>query len=376
MTSIKLTLGDYALPGQLHFDDLLEGKKLDKSEILEQQSLGLARQVALLPDDNLKAIGAGRIVRKTSEKQARWVISSAYSTWQKSNINCDLNKVGLFLGVGTVDCEDNDEPISTQPDPQSYIKEALSLTKPLAGLTVLNSTAASHIANLLNITGPNSVFSPHADAGAQAIIEAFYNVKEGHCEHALVATASQKVTPWYFLAYRSFFEKYQAYKPNPTECAAAAIISINKEIDKQKDSACAGQMQLLALKRMFMPNEANLPCFDNLLTELAGQGYDLPKQIIYSGRYGLSSEMQQSLVNYFPQAMVCNLEQLLGYTGPSSALCCLNLVSSLFSKHKGIDTESSQHVIKDRDISTALVICHGDNGQICYLVVGALSHDE
>lgn len=366
MRKINLILGQQLLPGIVNIAELLTGKTVETQAYSAERSLNLTERAGLLPDDDLKSLGAGRVVRKTSERQSRWVIGTAVKTWQAYSPATSLNQVGLFLGVGTVDCEDDDFPGSTSETLTAYAKDAMTETKPLAGLTVLNSTAASHIANILGITGVNSVFSPFADAGAQAFIEAFYNVQEGNCEHALVAGGGQKITPWYFLSYRHFFEKYAQFAPYATESASALIVS--------SDSA-GSSAELLTVKRAFTHNSLDAyPGLDPLLSTIAGEGFTTPAQVIYCGRYGLTDAMQQQLQGYFPTAALCNLEQLIGYTGPAAAMHSVQLAVAMLDQHKGIDTTNSID-IKPISAATVLIICHGDQGQICYLLVGGKSHD-
>ncbi len=366
MSVVNIILGQQLLPGLEDIAELLTGKAIKTQVVSPERSLNLTDRVGLLSDDDLKSLGAGRIVRKTSERQSRWVIGTAVKTWQAFSSAKDLSQVGLFLGVGIVDCEDDDTPYSTAETLSGYTADALSETKPLAGLTVLNSTAASHIANILGITGVNSVFSPYADAGAQAIIEAFYNIQEGKCEHALVAGGSQKVTPWYFLSYRHFFKKFTQYAPCATESASAVIVS--------NESAGAG-VTLLGVQRAFVNNDVDAyPGLDTLLSAMGDEKITSPAQVIYCGRYGLTEPMQQQLQRYFPTAALCNLEQLIGYTGPAAALHAVQLASAMLAQNKGIETSTAID-IKAITATTVLIICHGDQGQICYLLVGEKSHD-
>lgn len=349
MRTVYLKTGKEMLPGLISVADVLAGGTVMPKEISPEQSLGLVSLVATLEDSDLKACGAGRMVRKTSERQARWVIDAAVSGWASYSAECLPERTGLFLGLGTVDCEDDEQPIMFNGDLSEYAAKMLTEAKPLAGLTLLNSTAASHIAQLLNITGVNAVFSPFADAGAQALCEAWFCINEEKIDQALVAAGGQKITPWYFLAYRDMISQWSLPGAFPTE-SAASIVAGHTADDAD---GC-----LLAVKRTFLSSVCQeLPALDELLTELAGQHISLPKRAIVTGRFSLPAQQAQRLNDYLPGLQFNCIDNQLGFTGAVGSVHAVNLALSMFKR------DLSAH-------ETVLVIAQGHHGQLCYLVIG------
>ena len=370
MNPIFIQLGRQTLAGLDNIALTLTGKNVEPTSLENDQLLGLIKYGAFLEDNDLKEHGVGRVVRKTSERQSRWVIDAAISTWKNYTANyldgshLDTNTVGLFLGLGTIDCEDNDAPITFDGTLKDYAERLMADTKPLSALTLLNSTAASHIAQLTNITGANSVFSPFADAGAQAIIEAYFSIQEQHCEHALVAAGSQKITPWYCLCYRDFIQQWNWPNAFPTESAAALIATHRKE----GADGC-----LHVVKRAFSYS-TSLPLMDELLTELAGNQIPIPKQVIYTGGFLLNKSQEQLLQRYLPETKLCYLDQIIGNTGPAGALHAMHLAVEMLKQGQGLSTLPSSTETQKLDSSTVLIIAEGFNGQICYMVAGGI-HD-
>ncbi|MBL4761532.1 MAG: major capsid protein, partial [Gammaproteobacteria bacterium] len=109
-----------------------------------------------------------RMIRKTSERQARWLIASGVRTW-RTYFNEPQNKSGLFIGLGTVDCDEEDNPeLVQEPTAECLATAMLEERRPLVCLALLNSSATSHIAQLAGITGENMSFSPLLSAGLNA----------------------------------------------------------------------------------------------------------------------------------------------------------------------------------------------------------------
>lgn len=362
MKPIYIHSGDQCLPGISSTKKLLFGKRVITEAISPERSLGLVTQGAFLSNTNLKSLNAGRSVRKTSERQARWVIKVGVKTWQHYQTQQQLSAdecsahTGLFLGLGTVDCEDDDEPIPIKDSAAfgDYAAQLLVDTKPLAGLTLLNSTTASHIAQLANITGVNTVFSPFADAGGQAIIEAYYAVKESHCQQALVAAGSQKITPWFFLSHQNYFNDPLNNECFPTESSAALVLS------SESHQASAQLHQVL---RVFHSSDNQLP---PRLSHLIAQDDGRSQQVIYTGTGSLSPGQLNELQQLIPNAHVCFLDRLLGYTGPVGALHALLLACDLLQEQR----YRRNHGISYHQIHRVVIVIQGHHGQWCFLSVG------
>ncbi|MEZ7277978.1 hypothetical protein EXT42_07765 [Pseudoalteromonas sp. CO302Y] len=167
--------------------------------------------ISTLADENLKDVGAERMVRKTSERQARWLIASGVRTW-RTYFNEPQNKAGLFIGLGTVDCDEEDNPeLVQEPTAECLATAMLEERRPLVCLALLNSSATSHIAQLAGITGENMSFSPLLSAGLNALCEGYFAIAEGRLKHALCGGGSQKITPWSLLAYESIWANQDNY---------------------------------------------------------------------------------------------------------------------------------------------------------------------
>jgi hypothetical protein len=358
MKKVYITLGKQSLPGEVDSSRLISGETVIADDISHLQSLGLVNTAAFLEDTDLKHHDVGRVVRKTSERQSRWVIDAALTTWEKHTKSAntatnDSTDTGLFLGLGTVDCEDDDLPIAFNGTLQDYAQQILIEAKPLAGLILLNSTTASHIAQLTDIKGVNCVFSPFADAGAQAVIEAFFNINEGHCQQALIAAGSPKITPWYFLHHRDFFQRQKKHNIFPSESAVALVANDRS----QGADAC-----LLLVKRTFShETKEKLPMINNLLEELSVRNIAIPKQIIYAGGADIGEYRKKELNQCFTGHNLYHIDQLTGYTGAAGPLHAIFFAVNLLK-----DNSKNKNVTS----STALVIAEGFNGQICYMVIG------
>ncbi len=358
MKTVYIHSGKQYLPGMSSTKKLLSGKGVIPTNIDIERSLGLVTKGAFLANTNLKSLEVGRTVRKTSERQARWVIKAGVKSWDlyASNVSekIDKSKTGLFLGLGTIDCEDDDEPIPLQSSTKfnDYAAELLANTKPLSGLTLLNSTTASHIAHLTHITGMNAVFSPFSDAGGQAITEAFFAIEESYCQQALVVAGSHKITPWYFLSHREYFNEPLNHGAFPTESSGGLVLSSERQ---------GAHASLLKVKRSFGLSEQ----FPKEIVTFLNQGIGA-QQIIYTGKQSLSQEQLSQLQEFMPNASICCLDQLLGYTGAAGPLHALQLACDQ------LDDQSyrKKHGIACQSIDAIMIIVQGFHGQwCCFLVV-------
>ena len=111
--------------------------------------------------------------------------------------------IGCYLGMGMVDyrAEDLTPAVLASRGPDGALDMEAFYTKgfqqihPLWPLSTLNNIALCQVAITLGISGDNAVFSPEADAGAQAIVEGAEAVREGRARAVLVGGVSGKVCP-------------------------------------------------------------------------------------------------------------------------------------------------------------------------------------
>ncbi|MGR5063618.1 beta-ketoacyl synthase N-terminal-like domain-containing protein [Photobacterium sp. DNB22_13_2] len=367
---VYLRQGQQRLPKDMGWDVFFSQAPLPVTAIDNTSSLGLASKAGYLSDTDLKQVGVSRIVRKTSEKQSRWVIENSVNSWRMLlGEQLADEKTGLFLGLGTVDCDDDGEQISFQGDYAELAREGLSQIKPLSGLTLLNSTTASHIAELLQITGVNGVYSPHADAGGNAIVEAYYNLSENQCEIALVSGGSPKITPWYFLAYQSILKGFSGQYWFPTEAVATALLSKNS----QSSEGC-----LLCVQRGFSADfQVNNHSLDHISLHLSQSQdallFESPLQVIHVGLPEIAQKTISSFNRFFPGSHHLLLDKLIGTSGPASAIVGVNLALEIFKRQVMLSNDKSQlktFSCESTNCRHVLVACYGLQGQQVYFLVG------
>ena len=379
MPAVFLTTGQHLLPSIDNIAQLLDGAHVTPVYLDAQESTDYLKRAALLADEKIKPLAdekplsMNRIIRKTSERQACWVILAGVKTWAnyvesytRKGSAIDAHRVALFLGLGTVDCDDEAIPFECGGSSSDYIAYMLNETKPLTGLTLLNSSAGSHIAQLTGIRGVNGMFSPLADAGAQALIEAYFSISEQRSDHALVAAGSQKVTPWYGVVHRDLL--LQSYPSSfPTE-ASAALVATRFPVK--------GGCQLYGVKRLFSTdNHAGLPQLQPWLIDLREQGFSTPTHIIYTGAVNLTVSQKQDLLVAVPDATICCLDQLIGYTGPVSALIAVHLAQAMLQQQRSLEVLDGSRKAFSSQVKSVLIVVRSFHGQLCYLNVGSCSAD-
>lgn len=362
MEPLNILMGKALLPGIDSIAQLL----IDGGEIRTDSEYYLTPShkinAATLGESDLKSLNLNRAVRRISEKQSRWVMDVAINTWRQHQPNATEDRTGLFLGLGIVDCMDDEKLLEFDGSPADYAHQALTQSEPLAALTMLNSTVGSHIAQVLNITGANAIFSPGVDAGGQAVIEAAYNLAEDRCDYALVAAGSQKITPWYFSTYRAMVSQLQNQNIFLSE-SAAALIMTRESIESDG--------KLLAVKRGYSRKKfATIPELDTLLTEMAAHGVPFPREIILTSAGNSDSNLRNSLKFFLPDSNLFVLEHLTGYSGPSGAINACGLALEILKQKRTISEKSNRRESHPTDTKTVLVVVNGFHGQICMLLLG------
>lgn len=151
-----------------------------------------------------------RKLLRTMEKQAKLALRGAGLALKDSTVmlHNDRSRIGLYLGTPTVD-----EPVPTWSSLEALHAEgnAASLagiflreTPPFTGLSQLNSSACAHIAGTFGMTGAMGAYSPFADAGLQAVIEAALSIGCNENDAALAGGVSPKINPMLLLQYEHF----------------------------------------------------------------------------------------------------------------------------------------------------------------------------
>ncbi len=367
-----LRQGCSLLPGIKKISEILhtaEAIPIKTKTLAPDDTLGLTNRCGLLPPDDLDSLKVGRIIRKTSEQQSRWLIKAGCETWQRLyGEQAGGTHTGLFAGLATIACDDDKHVYCFKnPKRKAIAATLLRKTRPLAGLALLNTTACSHLATQLQITGPNAAFSPHADAGAAALTEAYFNVLEGNCARALCGAGSQKITPLYFLAYESLLKKFAATPWFPTE--SAAFIGIDS-VYGTADGIPPDGILIDTLRAFGSEKKHRLPAIDKLLARLRVNNRNLPEQVIHTGTVSYSDTLRVLTASHLPTANQFFIDTMTGYTGPASVLLAVNLTLEIFKQGIALDQHKTVKKIAQAPQTSALIIAQGLEGQVNYLLVG------
>ena len=111
--------------------------------------------------------------------------------------------IGFFMGMGMVDHDlgrvmpavAHSVDGTGHFDSSAFYSGAYQEIHPLFILSLLNNVSFCQAAIEIDIRGENAVFSPHADAGAQAIAEGVRTLAEGKASVVLAGGVSEKITP-------------------------------------------------------------------------------------------------------------------------------------------------------------------------------------
>jgi 3-oxoacyl-[acyl-carrier-protein] synthase II len=111
--------------------------------------------------------------------------------------------IGFFAGMGMVDyaVEDLLPAVVKSMDADGCLNYDWFYTRgyqeiyPLWPLAMLNNIAFCQVATTLDLRGENAVFSPHADAGAQAVVEGVTAILEERAQLALAGGVGEQVSP-------------------------------------------------------------------------------------------------------------------------------------------------------------------------------------
>jgi 3-oxoacyl-[acyl-carrier-protein] synthase II len=112
-------------------------------------------------------------------------------------------EISFYAGMGMVDYNTDDllpavlKSLDTRGalDYDAFYSGGYQEIYPLWPLSMLNNISFCQVAINLGLKGENAVFSPHADSGAQAIIEGFHAIAEKKAGAVLAGGVSEKVSP-------------------------------------------------------------------------------------------------------------------------------------------------------------------------------------
>ncbi|WP_460842513.1 beta-ketoacyl synthase N-terminal-like domain-containing protein [Noviherbaspirillum agri] len=167
-------------------------------------------RVFTMEEPSAAELDVDRKLLRTMEKQAKLALRGAGLALRDSALFgvYEKSRIGLYLGTPTVD-----EPVPTwsslealhEGGQEASLSEVfLRETPPFTGLSQLNSSACAHIAGTFGMTGAMGAYSPFADAGLQAVIEAALSITSGENDVALAGGVSPKINPMLVLQYDHF----------------------------------------------------------------------------------------------------------------------------------------------------------------------------
>lgn len=127
----------------------------------------------------------------------------AFTNAGLGKISVSGEDIGFFAGMGMVDynIEDLMPAVLKSMDPEgnmdydAFYFHGFQEIHPLWPLSMLNNITFCQVAIKLGLRGENTVFSPHADSGAQAIAEGMRALCEKKARILLAGGVSEKVSP-------------------------------------------------------------------------------------------------------------------------------------------------------------------------------------
>jgi len=275
----------------------------------------------LLDEPNLRSQLYDRKAVRTLDKQALNALAAALACAKPLAGFADPARVGLYMGMPMVE-----EPVPSWEtlgalgrvgaDLAAIQHSILGDTPPLTSLMILNSTAASHIASQFGVTGTTGVFSPWADAGLEALIEAAWSIAEGDNDRALAGASAPTVTPFLYFNYETQgLLDTGAGLPVPGEGAAFVAL---RPADGGPAACLAGYA------RGFEPDPqaaqaARRRCMEAALASAGVAAADIG-WILFDplcGRAGVAAERAAIAELFGADAPLCGWHEVCGYLGPA-----------------------------------------------------------
>jgi len=163
------------------------------------------KTAAQVGDLNPKALGISRRDARIMDTHAYMLVKCARDALAHASLDGESapkDDIAFFAGMGCVDYRVEDLLPAIQAsmssegsiDYDKFYAEAFREIYPLWPLGMLNNIAFCLAAIALGVRGENTVFSPDADSGAQALSEAALSVAGGRAPQALAAGVSEKVS--------------------------------------------------------------------------------------------------------------------------------------------------------------------------------------
>ncbi|QCT19980.1 hypothetical protein FEM41_10095 [Jejubacter calystegiae] len=305
-----------------------------------------------ISDSDFQLSNVDKTVKRISNHQSRWLLHSGIETWNSSSIGelVSPEQRGLFLGLGTCDSDDKITPLGfSEKDTKSYVATALTNLQPTIGLTLLNTSSASQLAQHLDIQGDNAFFSPHSDAGATALIEGFHSVYHQKSKVALCGGASQKISEWFYLSYEKALRERNCL--NLTEASAFILLHNNVE---------QASAHLSQIRRSVIHDQAQYQHFLKQYHHTACNSLTL----IHTGPGCGNYDFLDPKGNVFSDTPAIQLEQHLGYSGAASVFLAIN-----YAIHRHNRCKVSAGVRPPALVDQVLIINHGLYGNCAAMML-------
>ncbi|GBE05926.1 MAG TPA: hypothetical protein ENH31_00745 [Nitrospirae bacterium] len=164
------------------------------------------RAAALAQSPDPSELGIHPRDARTMDKHSHMLMKCSQDAFKNSGLDkapVPAEDIGFFAGMGMFDCNTEDllTAVKKSLDPQgnmdydAFFSGAYQEIYPLWPLSMLNNISFCQVAINLDIKGENTVFSAHADSGAQAIAEAVATLIDKKASTVLAGGVSEKVSP-------------------------------------------------------------------------------------------------------------------------------------------------------------------------------------
>lgn len=344
---VYVTEGTMLLPQCFCIEDIA-----NENLLMPQRNNGDTFIENKIADSDFQLSHVDKTVKRISNHQSRWLLHSGIETWKSTFIGelVPPEQRGLFLGLGTSDSDDKITPVGfSENDKKSYVATALTNLQPTIGLTLLNTSSASQLAQYLDIRGDNAFFSPHSDAGAAALIEGFYSVYHQKSKIALCGGASQKISEWFYLSY----EKALRERNCLTLTEASTFILLHNNVEQSSG-------HLSQMRRAVIHDQTQ---YQHFLKQYCNTAYN-SLTLLHTGPGCSNYDFREPKGNIFANTPAIQLEQHLGYSGAASVFLAIN-----YAIHRHHRCKASAGVQPPTLVDQVLIINHGLYGNCAAMML-------
>jgi 3-oxoacyl-[acyl-carrier-protein] synthase II len=203
--------------------------------------------------------------------------------------------IGFFAGMGMVDYRIEDLLPSLlrsldskgSLDYDAFYTDGYRQIYPLWPLSMLNNISFCQAGINLDMRGENTVFSPHADSGVQAVTEGMHTILEGKTQVVLAGGVSEKVSPF------SLARSLLSGTLNTSD--KQANMSCRPFAADRKGSVPGEGCSVLALERYKSAADRGIPCL--ALIKGYGSAYESDDNLPGPSAWALSASMEMALEN-------------------------------------------------------------------------------